>query len=111
MAGYLSKSSGRGGEAVTGGGDLVADVVAGRQKLSAVKDDDLPDDMRALKPSERQAQVDKQIAARSSLNVSMIELVKKRDRYVEEQRRNAPTKTADSFDRAVAETLRAQVKR
>ena len=111
MAGYLSKSSGRGGEAVTGGGDLVADVVAGRQKLSSVKDDDLPDDMRALKPTEREALVDKLSAARKSLNERMVELVKKRDRYVEEQRRSAPAKTANSFDRAVAETLRAQVKR
>ncbi len=32
------------GEAITGDGDLVADVAAGRQKLATVKDDELPDD-------------------------------------------------------------------
>jgi len=38
-------------------------------------------------------------------------LVKKRDRFVMEQRKNAPARPADSFDRAVAETLKAQIKR
>ena len=41
----------------------------------------------------------------------MGELVKKRDQYVAEQRKKAPPRTADSFDRAVEETLRAQMKR
>jgi hypothetical protein len=41
----------------------------------------------------------------------MAELVKKRDQYVLDQRKAAPQKKADSFDRAVEETLRAQVKR
>jgi hypothetical protein len=41
----------------------------------------------------------------------MAELVKRRDRYVEDRRRSAPAKVADSFDRAVAETLKAQVRR
>ena len=41
----------------------------------------------------------------------MAELVKKRDAYVADQRKNAPAKPADSFDRAVAETLKVQIKR
>ena len=36
-------------------GDLVADVTSGRQKLDSVKDDDLPDNLRTLKPEQRQA--------------------------------------------------------
>ena len=38
-------------------------------------------------------------------------LVQKRDAYVEQQRKNAPARPADSFDRAVAETLKVQIKR
>ncbi len=84
MAGYLNKSGGmRAGEAVTGRGDLVADVGAGRQKLDSVKDDDLPDALRAMKPAERQVVIDKNAAERKTLNERMAELVKKRDRYVE----------------------------
>jgi hypothetical protein len=111
MASYLNKSGGRAGEAVTGRGDLVADVTSGRQKLDSVKDDDLPDNLRALKPAQRQAEIDKSMAARKALTDRMTELVKKRDAYVLAQRKNAPAKPADSFDRAVAETLKAQIKR
>jgi hypothetical protein len=112
MAGYLSKrGAAQYGEAVTGRGDLVADVSAGRQKLDAVKDEDLPDTLRAMKPAERQAAIDKNLAERKDLNARLSALVKKRDAYALEQRKNAPAKTADSFDRAVAETLKAQIKR
>jgi hypothetical protein len=112
MAGYLSKSSStRAGAAVTGHGDLVADVAAGRQNLASVKDEDLPDRLRAMKPIERQAAIDKNQMERDALNARLSELVKKRDAYVLEQRKHAPAKPADSFDRAVAETLKAQIKR
>jgi hypothetical protein len=111
MAGYLNKSGGRMNEAVTGRGDLVADVASGRQKLDSVKDDDLPDNLRALKSEQRQAALDKNGAERKVLNDRMAALVKKRDIYVAAQRKNTPAKLADSFDRAVAETLKAQIKR
>jgi len=64
-----------------------------------------------LKPEQRQAAVDKNSAERKTLNERMAALVKKRDSYVMEQRKNAPAKSADSFDRAVAETLKVQIKR
>jgi len=111
MAGYLSKSGGRAGIAVTGRGDLVADVTSGQQKLDSVKDEDLPDAFRAMKRAERQAAIDKSMAERQALNARMAALVKQRDQYVFEQRKNAPAKLADSFDRAVADTLKAQIKR
>jgi hypothetical protein len=111
MAGYLSKSGARYGRAVTGRGDLVADVVSGRQKLAGVKDEELPDQVRNLPAAERQAYIDKRMAERKALSARMAALVKKRDRYVQEQRKAAPKKPADSFDRVVAETLRAQIRR
>jgi hypothetical protein len=112
MAGYMNKRAGSlaAAEAVTGAGDLVADVHAGRQKLSAVKNDDLPEALRGTSAAERQAAIDRQMAERKALNARMTDLVKRRDAYVMEQRRKAP-KLADSFDRAVEETLRAQVRR
>jgi hypothetical protein len=111
MAGYLNKNAARTGEAVTGRGDLVADVTSGQQKLDSVKDEELPDTPRAIKPAERQAAIDKQMGERKALNARMAELVKKYDRYVMDKRKAAPVKTADSFDRAVADTLKAQIKR
>jgi len=113
MASYLNKraKTAAAAEAVTGAGDLVADVAAGRQKLSTLRDDDLPDSFRGLSAAEREAAISKQMTQRKTLNDRMSELVKKRDLFVAEKRKAEPTKTGDSFDRAVEETLRAQIKR
>ena len=112
MAGYMSRNAAKtSGEVITGAGDLVADVKAGRQKLDAVKPEDLPDSLRGMNATERQSFIDKQEAKRNALNERMAALVKQRDGYVHDQTKKSPTRTADSFDRAVEDTLRAQIKR
>jgi hypothetical protein len=113
MASFINKRarSARAAEAVTGEGDLVADVVAGRKQLSAVKEDELPDRLRAMSAAERKAFVDRQMAERKDISARMSEIVKRRDAYVREKRTTAPALPADSFDRAVEETLRAQIRR
>jgi Mg-chelatase subunit ChlD len=113
MAGYMSKQrAGKANtDAITGDGDLLADVKAGRKALSSVKDEELPDDLRRMSPSDRQAHVDKQAAERATLNDRMTDLVNKRDAYVADQRKKAPARSGDSFDRAVEQTLRAQIAR
>jgi hypothetical protein len=110
MAGYLNKSGRSAGAVITGRGDLVTDVTSGLQPLDGVKDDDLPERLRAMKPEQRIAAIGKTMAERKALNERMSALVKKRDAYVIEQRSKAP-KQADSFDRVVAETLKAQIRR
>ena len=112
MAGYLSRNAAKNsGEAITGAGDLVGDVKAGRQKLGSLKDEDLPDNLRKMDDAERQQFIDKQMVERKALNERMATLVKQRDGYVLEQAKKSPVRPADSFDRAVAETLRTQVQR
>jgi len=111
MASYLNKRARVSSEAVTGEGDLVSDVAAGRQKLAAVKDDELPDNLRALKPEQRKDELDKQMRQRNELNAKLSALVAKRDAYVAAQRDKALPSTALSFDRVVEDTLKAQIKR
>ncbi len=112
MAGYLSRNAAKSaGAAITGAGDLIADVKAGRQKLAEVKNEHLPDLLRGMAAGERQAFIDKQSAKRKALNERMAALVKKRDQYVREQAAKSPKPAANSFDRAVEETLRAEIKR
>lgn len=112
MAGYMSRNAAKSaGAAITGSGDLVADVKAGRQSLGAIKDEDMPDSLRKLNPEQRTAMIDQQMQKRGKLNERMTELVKKRDAFVIEQAKKAPQRTADSFDQAVAETLKKQMKR
>ena len=112
MAGYLSRNAARtSGEVITGSGDLVADLKAGRQKLAAVKDDDLPNALRNMSAAERADFIDEQAARRKSLNERMAALVKQRDSYMREKAKNAPAPAANSFDRAVADALSVQIKR
>ena len=91
-------------------GDLVSDVTAGRSSLSTIKDEELPDNLRALKPEARMDEVNKQMGQRKALNEKLSTLVAKRDKYVADQRAKVPPK-ASSFDRVVEDTLKAQIKR
>ena len=63
-----------------------------------------------MKRSRTAEPIDKQQAARKALNERMATLVKQRDAFALEQAKKAPKPAADSFDRTVAETLRAQTK-
>lgn len=110
MASYINKRSKYTSEAVTGDGDLVADVSAGRNSFSTIKEEDLPDNLRAMKPEARIEEVNKQMTQRKALNEKLAALVAKRDKYVADARARAPSK-ASSFDRAVEDTLKAQIKR
>jgi hypothetical protein len=114
MAGYLNRQSRISASAgvITGDGDLVSDVASGRQDLAAIKEDELPDNLRSLKPQERREQIAKRLNERGKINERMTELVKKRDAFVaEQQKQQLAGKPADSFDQAVQKTLRAQIKR
>ncbi len=110
MASFINKRAKSTSEAVTGEGDLVSDIAAGRQKLASLKDDELPDNLRALKPEARMDEVNKQMNQRKELNDKLGALVTMRDKYVADQRAKAPSK-ASSFDRVVEDTLKAQIKR
>jgi hypothetical protein len=98
-------------EAVTGTGDLVADVAAGRQNLGDVKTEHLPETVRNMSPDERKAYVAAQLERRKAFASRMSDLVRKRDQFIVEARRKAPGKTGDSFDRAVEDTLKTQIVR
>jgi hypothetical protein len=110
MASFINKRARTTSEAVTGEGDLVSDVSAGRSRLATVKDEDLPDNFRAMKPEQRMDEVNKQMTQRKELNEKLASLVAMRDKYVADQRAKAAPR-ASSFDRVVEDTLRAQIKR
>lgn len=111
MASYLNKRAKVSSEAVTGDGDLVSAVASGRATLGSVKDEELPDELRKLSPEQRKAELDRQTQTRKTLNEKLAALVQKRDAFVADKRRaTAPAKTS-SFDRAVEDTLKAQIRR
>jgi hypothetical protein len=110
MASYINKRAKVSSEAVTGGGDLVSDVSAGKQKLDSVKEDELPEAIRKLSPQQRADELGKQMKDRKALNDKLTALVAKRDAYLMTQRDKAPAK-ASSFDREVEATLKVQLKK
>ena len=110
MASYLNKRSVAASEAITGGGDLVSDVGAGRRKLDSIKDDELPETLRKLPPEQRAAVLEERLKIRNALNAKLAGLVAKRDAFVAEHRAKAPPKQS-SFDRVVEETLKKQIAR
>lgn len=111
MASYINKKAKVSSEAVTGGGDLVADVASGGKKLDGVKDDELPDSLRKMSMQDRTAELDKQMAVRKELNAKLAALVAKRDAYVAAQRDKTTAPKASSFDREVEATLKLQLKK
>ena len=110
MATFLNKRAGTAAKAMTGDGDLVSDVADGRRPLGSIKDDELPETFRALSPERRAAELDRQMKQRKALNEKLAALVAKRDGYIAERRSKMPPRTS-SFDRAVEETLKAQIGR
>lgn len=94
---------------VTGEGDLVADVVAGKIATDAVKRDDLPETYRRLSPVELKSEVDRQRVERGRLQSALGALVAKRDAAIAAARA-AGTSGRDGFDVVVEEMLAAQVR-
>ncbi len=109
MAGYVNRSS-KGMEAVTGEGDLVADIAAGRRKLSEIPAADLPESFKGLDAEAQAARIEENTRRRGALASQMSELVRKRDGYLAQARPKGAGKS-DAFDDAVKATLRAQMKR
>jgi Mg-chelatase subunit ChlD len=106
---YYAKRSKK--EVVTGGGDLIADVRNGTVKLDAVPERELPDNLKSMSMAERKVWVDEKLAARTELEKKMEALIAKRDAFVlDAQKKTASASNLDSFDRAVEETIKLQVR-
>lgn len=70
---------------------------AAPEKVNTMKDDELPDALRAVPKAEREAWVKQQNAEQQKLQAQLVELSKKRDEFI---KTSAPKK-ADSFDEQV----------
>ena len=78
------------------------------KKLEDVKEEDLPDELKKLKPAERQAYVDKKAADRKSLQEKIKELSQAREKHVETELKKVRAGGANTLDRAIIEGVRKQ---
>ena len=103
---YMAKTGGR---VNSGRADLVDAVKDGLADAASLDEDALPEEMRPMEPSEREAYVSRKLEARNEIQKQIAEISKKRDEYVvAEQDRLAEAGEGDGFDQQVLEAIRTQ---
>ncbi|MBL9116091.1 MAG: VWA domain-containing protein [Verrucomicrobiaceae bacterium] len=88
------------------GWDLVDATKRAKMKLEDVKSDELPEEMRKLKPEERQAFVDKKHEERLKIQARIQELNEARRKYVADKLKESGN--VDTLDTAMASAIREQ---
>ncbi len=107
---YYSKRSSK-KEVITGGGDLIADIANKTVELERIDNKELPEALAGKSKSEVKAFIEGKLAEREKLEAQMAALIAKRDAFtLEEQAKTAKISANDSFDKAVEDTLKMQLK-
>ena len=88
-------------------GDLLQEIENENIKLEDIPEDQLPEELKKLSPDERKKEVEKRIAERKEILKQILELSKKRDEFVEAERKKFDKKSG--FDSAVSEALNEQL--
>jgi len=91
-------------------GDLLQNIENGSVKLEAVKDEDLPEELRKLSPEERRKEVDRRLAERREIRAQILSLSKQRGDFIAAERKKLGAKDT-GFDSAVAAALKEQMAR
>ena len=91
--------------------DLIQGVENGTVKLEALKTDELPDELQKLSDEQRRKVVADKIEERKKIRLQILELSKKRDAFIQEERKKQSAKNPAGFDEAVSAALKAQIAR
>jgi Mg-chelatase subunit ChlD len=91
--------------------DLIQGVENGTVKLDALKTDELPDELQKLSAEERKKVVADKIEERKRIRLQILELSKKRDAFLLQERQKQSAKNRTGFDEAVSAALKAQIAR
>ena len=91
--------------------DLIQAVENGTVKLESLKTDELPDELQKLSPEARKKVVAGKIEERKTIRLQILELSKKRDAFIREERKKQSARNPAGFDEAVGAALKAQIAR
>ena len=91
--------------------DLVQAIENGTVKLDALKTDELPDELQKLSTADRKKVIADKIQERKKIREQILELSKKRDAFILEERKKQISKNPTGFDQAVSEALKQQITR
>ena len=78
--------------------DLVDATKKGKKDLAAMSGDELPPELRAAKPAQRQAYVEEKAKKRAELQRRIHTVNTERERYIAAERKKAPRSSADMDD-------------
>ena len=90
-------------------GDLLQDIENGSTTLGAVKDEDLPSELRKLSVEERTKEVEKRLTERREIRKQIMDLSKQRADYLAEEQKKGKGGAQNGFDAAVSSALRQQL--
>lgn len=88
-------------------GDLVQDIENENIKLEDVKEENLPPELKKLSSTERKKEIERRIAERKKIRAEILELSKKRDEYIADERKKLGQQ--NGFDTAVSKALQEQL--
>ena len=91
--------------------DLVDAIKNGKCKLEDVKDDELPDDLRKLSKSARQARVDEARKKRETIQQRILDLSNQRNTFVAAEQKKQAETGKETLDSAILKAVREQVAR
>jgi hypothetical protein len=91
--------------------DLVDAIKNGKCKLEAVKDEDLPSDMRKLDGAGRKAKVAAAAKERGEIQTKILKLNHEREQFLAAERKKLAVKDADTLDKAIVKAIRDQASR
>jgi IS5 family transposase len=91
--------------------DLIQAIENGTVKLETLKKDELPDELQKLSTDDRQKDIAEKTKDRKRIREQILELSKKRDAFLLEERKKQTAKNPTGFDQVVSEALRKQLAR
>jgi Mg-chelatase subunit ChlD len=92
-------------------GDLLQSIENGSVKLESVNPADLPEELQALDPAQRAAEVEKRLAHRRAIRARIVELSRQREAFLDAERKKLRGNEEEAFDTIVAKTLKAQMRK
>jgi hypothetical protein len=91
-----------------GSNELVEDVISGEVDLSSLKEEELPEDLREMKPGKRAAYIEEQAGKRGSLQKEIRLLSEKRQDYIREEVKKSAKGGEQTLDNQIYRAIRSQ---
>jgi prepilin-type processing-associated H-X9-DG protein len=91
--------------------DLCDALTQNLVKLEDLKEDELPEELKKMKPDERKAYIDGMIAKRKGLQEKITKAADERNKYIAEERKKLAASSDNTLDKAIIDAARKQATR